>query len=135
MDTASIVVAVTRWINREFSSKLMPLSPEQIGVFTLSALAERNPEAALALLASMPGYGQLVAPLAGAAGRYFDDIAATLVQTLRDNGGVRVILGGRPYIVSGDDMERIVSEIRKEDAKRKAEAKRRAEESAAAQGA
>lgn len=118
MSPESIVLGIVRWARREFASKFPPMSPAQIGLFTVSALAEKNPKAALSLLSAMPGLGPVSGALAAAAGPNFEPVVSALLQTLREQGGIRVFADGRPFIVSRDDVEAIVAEIRSIDAAR-----------------
>ena len=118
MSPESIILGIVRWARREFAAKFPPMSATQITLFTISTLAEMNPRAALSLLAAMPGLGTLAGALVAAAGPNFEPVVAALLQTLREQGGVRVFVDERPFIVSRDDVETIVAEIRSIDAAR-----------------
>lgn len=134
MSPESIVLGIVRWVKREFAAKFPPMSPVQIGIFTVATLAERSPAAALSLLAAMPGIGPVAGALAAAAGPNFEPAVSALLQTLREQGGIRVFADGRPFIVSRDDVETIVAEIRSIDAERERREKAAAEEAAKAKG-
>ena len=115
MKREAIVRGLARWTGKEIKPRLPQFSAVRLGIAAFEQLAQRNPQAAESVAASL--LVPVVPALIQAAGPNFDAVADALVAAIRGEEKILVSLPGAfgqttPYALTETDIANIINEIR-----------------------